>query len=142
MKLLRSIPLGPWEEHLFSQWVSTIMIAVHWGLGLAVLVGGRERFQVPTYQPLLDITGGHVWVWGVSIIIAGALMIVPSRAVNMVGLWIGMVWMIMWTSLFAVSVSTYQQSAATPVVAYAGFALLNASLLTARALEREPTREG
>jgi hypothetical protein len=51
-----------------------------------------------------------------------------------------MVWMIMWTSLFSVSVVKYTNAAATPVPVYAGLAMINAALLTARILERPRER--
>lgn len=127
---------GAWEERLLVQWVTTTMIAVHWGLGLAVLVGGSPRFSIPTYKPLLDMTDGRVWMWGLAIMASAALMMVPFKWPNVLGLWLGMVWMIMWASLFSVSLVQYPDSAATPVVAYAGFAMINTALLTARMLER------
>jgi hypothetical protein len=131
---------GAWEERLLVQWVTSIMIAVHWGLGLSVLVGGQARFTIPTYQPLIDLTNGHVWIWGVAIMLSAFLMTMPWKVPTVVGTWLGMVWMIMWASLFSVSLLQYPQAAATPVVAYAGFAMINAALLTARLLER-PEKE-
>lgn len=127
------------EEHLLVQWITSIMIVVHWGLGIVILVGGVNRFSLPTYQPLVDISGGHVWMWGVVSCIAAALMMVPLRWPNIAGLWIGMLWMIMWTTMFAVSVVESPNSAATPVVAYAGFVMINAALLTTRVIEKSDT---
>lgn len=127
---------GVREEHLLSQWLMSIMIVIHWGLGIAILVGGPQRFSVPTYQPLIDLAGGQTWIWGVHISISGILMMVPFRWPNIIGLWLGMVWMIMWTVLFSVSITQYPTAAATPAVAYAGFAMINAALLTARVIEK------
>lgn len=127
------------EEHLLVQWVTSIMIVMHWGLGLAILIGGVRRFALPTYQPLLDISHGHVWVWGLVIIASAVLMMTPLRWPNIVGLWLGMLWMIMWTTMFTVSVVESPTSAATPVVAYAGFAMINAALLTTRVIEKSDT---
>lgn len=132
---------GHWEERLLVQWVTTVMIVVHWGLGLSILVGGQNRFTIPTYQPLIDLAPyGQIWIWGASIMLSGLLMSVPFKWPNILGLWIGMVWMIMWSALFAVSLVQYEAAAATPVIAYAGYAMINAALLTARVLER-PERE-
>lgn len=131
---------GAWEERLLVQWMTSIMIAVHWGLGLAVIIGGPGRFSLPTYQPLLDLTDGRVWIWGLAIMLSAGLMMVPFRGPNILGIWIGMAWMIMWTTLFCVAIVRYPTAAATPVVAYAGFAMINTALLTARIMER-PTRE-
>lgn len=132
----RYFSTSPRAEHLISQWVTSVMIVVHWGLGIAILVGGRQRFSLPTYQPLIDLSNGHVWLWGLQSILAGALMMVPLKWPNILGLWLGMVFMIMWTVLFSVSVLESPTSAATPAVAYAGFAMINAALLTARVIEK------
>jgi hypothetical protein len=129
--------VGPWEDRLLAQWVTGIMIAVHWGLGLAILIGGRDRFSLPSYQPLIDLVGGQTWVWGVIIVVSAWLMMTPFKWLNVLGLWIGMCWMIMWMALFAVSVLHYPTAAATAMVAYGGFAMMDAALLTARVLDRE-----
>lgn len=123
------------EERMLTQWVTSIMIAVHWGLGLSVIIGGQARFTIPTYQPIIDLTNGHVWIWGLAIMAAAGLMMTPYKWPNVTGLWLGMVWMIMWSTLFGVALANYDEAAATPLVAYAGFALINAALLTIRVLE-------
>jgi hypothetical protein len=130
--------VGPLEERLVTQWVTAIMIAVHWGLGLAILVGGEKRFSLPTYQPLLDLVDGEIWIWGVIICTSAWLMMTPFKLTNILGLWLGMCWMIMWLALFVVSVINYPTSAATAMVAYAGFAMIDAALLTARVLDKKP----
>lgn len=128
---------GPLEERLLSQWVTGIMIAVHWGLGLAILIGGKERFSLPSYQPLIDLVGGETWVWGVAIAASAWLMMTPFKWLNVLGLLVGVAWMNMWMALFAVSVIHYPTSAATAMVAYAGFAMIDAALLTARVLDKQ-----
>lgn len=133
---------GDREEHMLSQWVCSIMIVLHWGLGIAILVGGPARFSIPTYQPLVDLTNGHTWMWALQIITSGALMMVPFKWPNIVGLWLGMVWMIIWTGLFSVSVMNSPTAAATPAVAYAAFAMINAALLTARVIEKPSALRG
>lgn len=137
-ELYRFFITGAREGRLLCEWVTGIMIAVHWGLGLSILVGGRERFTVPTYQPLIDMTHGQIWVWGVVIMVSATLMMVPLKVPSVIGIWLGMVWMIMWTSLFAVSLVQNEHSAATPIVAYAGFGMINAALLTLRVIEKKP----
>lgn len=123
-------------EHLISQWVTTVMILVHWGLGIAILVGGKPRFSQPTYQPLIDMVHGQTWVWGAIIALAGLMMTVPFKWPQVIGLWLGMSWMALWTGLFSVSLVQSDTAAATPAVAYAGFAMINAALLTARVIEK------
>lgn len=131
---------GAWEGRLLVQWVTTVMIVVHWGLGLAIVVGGQARFSLPTYQPLISLTDGRVWIWGLPIMVSAGLMMTPFKWPNIFGMWLGMMWMIMWTSLFFVSLVQYPEAEATPIAAYAGFAMINTALLTARVLER-PRRE-
>lgn len=125
-----------WAEHLLSQWVTTIMMMVHTGLGLAIILGGPHRFVKPTYEPLIVFVGGETWVWGAVIIASAVLMGVPFRWPIITGLWLGMCWMSLWMALFAVSAVNYENAAATPMVAYGGFALINAALLTARVLDK------
>lgn len=127
---------GSSEERLLAQWITSIMVAIHWGLGISILVGGPQRFVRPTYQPLIDLVLGQTWIWGVAITLAGAFMLAPFRMPNIIGLSIAVVWMIFWTASFSVSVVTYPNAAATAAVAYAGFALINTALLTVRVIEK------
>lgn len=119
-------------ELVLSVWVTNVMVAVHFGLGLSIIAGGKSRFSLPTYQPLIEMTNGHIWIWGVAILAAGTLMTTPYKWPNALGLFIGMAWMNVWAALFAVSVVQHADSAATPMVVYLGFALVNTALLTAR----------
>jgi hypothetical protein len=127
---------GPLEEHLLAQWVTGVMIAVHWGLGIAILAGGTQRFSIPSYLPLIDLVSGNTWIWGVVIVLSAVLMMTPFKVLNCAGLFIGVLWMNMWVAMFAVALINYPTSAATPVVAYAGFAMIDAALLTARVLDK------
>jgi hypothetical protein len=124
-----------WTEHQALAWIWNIMITVHVGLGVAVLAGGSDRFSYPTYKPLLDLVNGRTWIWGAWVLAAAVLMTVPARWPQMIGLWIGMIWQIFWCSLFSVAVIQYPTSGATASVAYAGFAMIDAALLTARVIE-------
>lgn len=119
------------------QWIVNIMVAVHVALGVAVLAGGPQRFVDQTYQPLVNLTDGQTWIWGVWVLVAAFFMTIPNRYMQVVGLWIGMVWHIMWCALFAVSVIEYPTAGATAAVAYGGFAMLDAALLTARIVEHD-----
>ena len=136
MRRVRYYVTSKWAEHLLSQWVTSIMMIVHAGLGFAVLIGGPGRFVSPTYEPLVDIVDGRTWTWGVTILMSALLMSVPFRWPIILGLWLGMAWMIMWMTLFAVAMVTSETAAATPMVAYGGFALINAALLTARVMDK------
>ena len=54
MEKLKYFAKGFWVEKHLAQWFTTIMIMVNVGLGVAVLAGGKERFTIPSYQPLID----------------------------------------------------------------------------------------
>lgn len=141
MRRVRYFVESAWAEQLLAQWVTTTMIVVHAGLGFAIIAGGSRRFSPPSYQPLIDFTHGHTWIWGAIILISAALMCAPFRWPNIIGLWIGMVWMIMWMALFAVATVNYPNAVATAMVAYGGFAMINASLLTARVMDKCDEKE-
>ena len=126
-----------WGNRMAVQWISNIMLAVHVGLGTAVLAGGAGRFPYPTYQPLVEIVDGRVWIWGVWIMASAGLMMIPARWPQIAGLWLGMTWQIMWCAAFAVAVVKYPAAGATAAVAYGGFALIDVALLTARIVDRD-----
>lgn len=125
-----------WTEHQALQWITNIMVAGHVGLGVAVLAGGVGRFPYPTYQPLIDMVDGRIWLWGVWILLAAGLMLIPARWPQIAGLWLGMFWMIMWCAAFAVAMVKYPTAGATAAVAYGVLAMIDAALLTARIVER------
>lgn len=135
-KMLRFV-LNAWTSEHALRWIWNIMTLVHAGLGVAVLAGGPERFSFPTYQPLVDMTNGETWIWGAWVLAAAGLMTVPARWPQIVGLWLGMAWSIMWCALFAIAVVTYPTAGATACIAYGGFAMIDAALLTARIIDRE-----
>lgn len=126
-----------WGNRMAVQWITNIMVSTHVGLGVAVLAGGRERFSFPTYQPLVDLTHGETWIWGAWILFSAGFMMVPDRWPQIIGLWTGMVWHIMWCSLFAVAIVQYPTAGATAAVGYGAFALIDAALLTARIVDRD-----
>lgn len=123
------------HDHWY-QVLTLIMIVLHFGFSAAVLVGGIARFSLPSYQPLLDMVNGRTWIWAAWVGAAAVLMCLPWKWLSVGGLFVGMVWMIFWAAAFALAVAKYPTAAATPVVAYAGFASINAALLLARLMER------
>lgn len=116
------------------------LLVIHASLATAILVGGAMRFPPPTYQPLLDMTHGHAWPWAIGIGLSAILMLAHNQQVNMVGTFIGMVWMYMFASMFAVAVAEYPDAGATAPVAYFGLGLLNAILLTHYVILRRQSR--
>lgn len=127
---------GIWVDKHLSQWITSIMIMVHIGLGTAVLAGGTVRFSVPSYNPLIDYTHGNIWIWGLWISVSALLMGTPFRWANVLGLWIGMLWHIVWMACFTIATLHYETAAATPIPVYGGLAMICAALLTARVIDK------
>lgn len=136
MEKLKYYAKGFWVDKHLAQWLTTILIMVNVGLGVAVLAGGKERFTIPSYQPLIDYVQGHIWIWGVWICVAALLMSVPFRWPNIIGLWLSMFWHLIWMGCFAIAAVHYATSAATPIPVYGGFAMISAALLTARVIDK------
>lgn len=137
MRRLTTFVMSNWGNEMAMRWIANVLFAVHLGLGVAILAGGIYRFPYPTYQPLIDIVNGQTWIWGLWIVAAALLLMFPSRWPQILGLWLGMCWHIMWCAAFAVAVVQYPTAGATAMISYGGFALLNAALLTARIVERD-----
>lgn len=127
---------GEWVEEHLSQWITTIVIMIHIGLGTAIFAGGAVRFSIPSYNPLIDYSHGHIWLWGVWISVSALLMGTPFRWLNILGLWLGMCWHTVWMACFTVATLRYETAAATPIPVYGGMAMICAALLTARVIDR------
>lgn len=137
---VKNFATGLWVDRHLAQWITTILIMVNVGLGMAIFAGGVERFTYPSYEPLVDFTNGHVWIWGVLISLAAFLMATPFRSVNLIGLWIAMAWHIIWMACFTIAVLHYSNSAATPIPVYGGLAMVHAALMTARVIDKKTER--
>ena len=127
---------GEWVDKHLAQWITSIMIMIHIGLGLAILSGGEIRFSIPSYNPLVDYVNGQVWIWGVWICASALLMATPFRWLNILGLWVGMCWHIVWMAAFTIATVRYETAAATPIPVYGGLAVICAALLTARVIDK------
>lgn len=135
MKRVKYFATGLWVDKHFSQWLTTIVIMIHIGLAMVVLVGGVERFSIPSYNPLIDYSMGNTWLWGIWIGLSAVLMATPFRWPSIVGLWIGMVWHVIWMACFTIAAINYTVAATTPIPMYGGLALICTALLTARVIE-------
>lgn len=124
-------------DKFFIMSVTYIMIFVHFALGLAVLLGGVEHFEYPSFQPLVDMVNGYTHFWGYWSILSACLMIYPNRISQIIGYWSGMVWQIMWCAAFSYALMKYPNAVTTTAVAFGGFAALDAVLLVARILRHE-----
>ena len=133
---MKNFATGFWVDRHLGQWVTTIVIMVNIGLAAAIFVGGIVRFSVPSYNPLIAYTDGHIWLWGVGIGVSAILMAAPFRKVNCLGLWIGMSWHIVWMVCFTIATLHYETAAATPIPVYGGLAMIHAVLLTARVIDK------
>ena len=127
---------GRWVDDHLSQWVTMIVIMIHFGLAVAIFIGGVDRFSFPSYDPLIYYTNGQVWIWGIWIGISAMLMSTPFRRLNIIGLWIGMFWHMVWMACFVIAATHYETAAATPIPIYGGMAMLCAALLTARVIDK------
>jgi hypothetical protein len=134
--VLKFYAKGLWVDKHLGAWITVIMIMVHIGLGTAIITGGVERFSPPSYNPLVDFTFGNVWLWGVWIIFSAMLMSAPFRYLNILGLWLGVAWHMVWMSAFTIAALNYETAAATPIPAYGGFAMICTALLTARVIDK------
>ena len=133
---IRYFVQGFWVDRHLAQWITSIMMAINLGLGTAIIVGGVDRFPPPSYEPLITYSNGNTWIWGVWIAFAALLMTFPFRWPSIAGLWLSMVWHIIWMACFTISAVNYENSAATPIPVYGGLAMFSAALLTARVIEK------
>lgn len=136
MTRVKYFATGLWVDKHFAQWLTTIVIMIHVGLAMVVIVGGVERFSIPSYNPLIAYSHGHTWVWGLWIGLSAALMATPFRWPSIVGLWLGMVWHVIWMACFTIAAINYPVAATTPIPMYGGLALICTALLTARVIEK------
>lgn len=136
VQAIRNYAQGVWVDRHLAQWTTIILIIGNIGFAGAVIFGGTARFSPPSYTPLVDYVHGETWIWGIWIGLAAILMSVPFRLINIAGLWLSMFWHLIWMTSFMIAINRYENSAATPVPAYAVLAMLSASLLTARVIDR------
>lgn len=136
MRKIKYFATGLWVDKHLGQWITSIVVMVHFALGVAIVVGGTERFSPPSYNPLIDYTYGHTWIWGMWIAVSAILTATPLRWPNILGLWLGMFWHIVWMASFTTAVLRYETAAATPIPMYGGMAMICAALLTARVIDK------
>lgn len=136
MKRVKYFATGLWVDQHFAQWLTTIVIMIQIGLAMLVVVGGVERFSVPSYNPLIAYSGGHTWIWGLWIGLSAVLMSTPFKWPNILGLWLGMFWHVIWMTCFTIAAINYSVAATTPIPMYGGMAMICTALLTARVIEK------
>lgn len=125
-----------WGERTITQWVANVLLFAHSGLGIAVLIGGIDRLTPPSYDPLINLVHGEIWIWGLWSLVAGVLLVVPLRWPNIIGLTLGMFWMYTWCGMFVVAVTQFPTASATAMIAYASLGLMDLGLLVVRVIDR------
>lgn len=109
--------------------VTTYLGIINLGFGIAILVGGAIRFPPPTYQPLLDMTGGQVWPYGAMFLASGVLLAWgQSWTAHLIGAVLGIMANSAFSALFLVAVLTFPDAGATAWWAYFAFASQSAAV--------------
>lgn len=126
-----------WSPRKILEWITHIVSLVHVGLATSIIVGGFNRFNNPSMQPLIKYVDGEVWIWGIIIFVSGLLISTPFRWVSIFGLWIGMCWHFMWMASFVVAVHDKDNATATAVPMYGGMAIICAIFLLGKMLDKE-----
>lgn len=97
------------------------------GFAVTIFIGGAIRFPPPTYRPLLDMTGGQVWPYGVLFAISAIGLLARGYAWHMVGCVFGVLAHSTFAALFLVAVLSFPDAAATAWWAYFAFASQSAA---------------
>lgn len=124
-----------WNDQIVT-WVTLIAAHINFGLAIAILAGGLPRMSGPSYEPLLAYSHGQVWVWGLVAAFSGGLVLARWKSANVFGLWLGMVWHILFMACFLQALFESPTAAATPIPMYGGMAAMFAALLTDRVIRK------
>jgi uncharacterized membrane protein len=115
-----------WRQ--FERGLCLLLGTVHFLLGFVTWVGGEERFPAPGYTPLLQLSNGVVWPYGIAWMIGGAIMILCRSDFRLVGIGIVILVSNLWAALFMLAAFNDPHAPLTPMVAYGGYGLMNAVL--------------
>lgn len=118
-----------WKWSVVERLASVYLGCIHLGFGLLIMLGGAIRFPPPTYQPLLDLTVGHVWPYGLAYLTSALFLIGGHGHLSrMVGAIVGILANSCFAALFLVAVFMYPDAGATAWWAYLAFATQSAAL--------------
>lgn len=109
---------------------SAYMGVINLGFAICILAGGVTRFLTPTYRPLLQLTDGSVWPYGVLYLTSGLLLMAGWHLVRIIGAAFGILAHSSFSALFLVAVIQFPQAGATAWWAYLAFASQSAALAT------------
>lgn len=112
--------------------------AINAGFAACVFIGGAIRFPPPTYQPLLGMTHGHVWPYGVLFTLSAMGLLSRRYWTRIAGCVFGVLAHSTFSGLFLVAVLTFPDAAATAWWAYLAFATQSAACGGLMWLHRRP----
>lgn len=116
----------PWYS--VEQSVCRLLAVIHVSLAVAVIIGGSRRFPAPNYDSMLSLTNGRAWPYGVVWLIGGLIMMADSTAWRIVGCGLIVFISCLWAALFSIAAYQIPTAALTPIAAYGGYALINATM--------------
>lgn len=114
--------------------------AVDAALAMAILAGGNARFPLPTYQPLLELTNGQSWPWGVSIGAAAFMIMIHSQVLNLLGLAISFLWLNLISAMFVTAIVQFPGAGSTAPIPYVGLAAMHVALMVLKVVEIRDAR--
>lgn len=109
-----------WRE--VERIVTVYLGVISAGFAASILAGGAIRFPPPTYQPLLDATGGAAWPYGMLYLASALALLAPQRIAHLTGALAGFVAHSIFSGLFIVALIKYPAAGSTAWWAYGAFA--------------------
>lgn len=129
-----------WKE--LERGICLLLGTVHFFLGFVTWVGGEQRFPAPGYTPLLDLSNGITWPYGIAWMLGGAIMLLCKSPFRLVGISIVVLVSNLWAALFAIAAYRDDHAPLTPIIAYGGYGLINAVLAAIIVVMGRYYREG
>jgi hypothetical protein len=111
-----------------EQAICRLLGMIHIFLAAAVIIGGNQRFPAPNYDAMLHLTHGHAWPYGIIWLIGGLTMLLNTTMWRIIGCTFIVFVSSLWAGLFAIAAYQTPTAAFTPIAAYSGYALLNATM--------------
>lgn len=124
-----------WRQ--FERGACLLLGVVHFLLGFVTWAGGEERFPAPGYTPLLNLSHGVVWPYGVAWMLGGAIMVICRSNARLAGIAVVVIVSNLWAALFCLAAFRDPHAPLTPIIAYGGYGLLNAVLAAFIVVHRE-----
>ena len=108
-------------------------------VGLATLLGGDDRFWGPSYKSAMDmaesIGASPSVLWGVSVMVFGALGLIPIRKVALCGLYGVAAWSAVFAISFLVSINQHPLAGMSGVAAHGFIAIIMTGLIVVRIVD-------